>query len=273
MSGWVRLWYDMPTDPKWRTIARKSGQPLASVIALFTLLMVNAGENTDERGTLRGWDSEDAAAALDMDVEAVCAIIDAMQGKVLDGEKLTGWERRQPKRDDNSLDRVRAYRERKREEAFSSQRTETLGNDDVTQRNAPVTQRNAPEAEAEEEKEYTPPTPPPGGEKRKRKRTSDEPLAYTPDFEAWWLIYPRKVGKAVAFEAYGNAVKRAGAGGIKALMEGAKAYRAHVAGKEESYIAHPTTWLNRNGWEDEYGAAARGLLPHQFGRDRLGVGG
>ncbi len=26
MSNWVRLWDDMPTDPKWRLIARKSGQ-------------------------------------------------------------------------------------------------------------------------------------------------------------------------------------------------------------------------------------------------------
>ena len=30
----------------------------------FNLIMVNASANADERGTLRNWDSEDAAAAL-----------------------------------------------------------------------------------------------------------------------------------------------------------------------------------------------------------------
>ena len=75
----------MPTDPKWRTIARKSGQPLPCVIALFNLIMVNASANADERGTLRNWDSEDAAAALDMEPDDVSAIITAMQGKVLMG--------------------------------------------------------------------------------------------------------------------------------------------------------------------------------------------
>ena len=61
---WLRLWHDMPTDPKWRTIARVSGQPLACVIALFNLVLVNASSNSNERGTLLGWSDEDAASAV-----------------------------------------------------------------------------------------------------------------------------------------------------------------------------------------------------------------
>lgn len=95
MTDWVRLWHDMPTDPKWRVISRKSGQRVGDVIAVFTLIMTNASNNADERGTLRNWDDEDAAAALDLDTEAVSAILAAMQGKVLDGARLTGWEKRQ----------------------------------------------------------------------------------------------------------------------------------------------------------------------------------
>ena len=111
---WLRLWHDMPTDPKWRTIARASGQPLACVIALFNLVMVNASSNADFRGTLSGWVDEDAASALDMEPEAVRAIMDAMQGRVLDGERLAGWERRQPKREDaNGSNRVAEHRKRK----------------------------------------------------------------------------------------------------------------------------------------------------------------
>ena len=35
------------------------------------------------------------------------------------------------------------------------------------------------------------------------------------------------------------------------LIDGARAYAASVAGKEQKYIAHPTTWLNQGRWEDE----------------------
>lgn len=138
MTDWVRLWHDMPTDPKWRVIARKSGQPLVCVIALFNLLMVNASNNADDRGALRNWDDEDAAAALDMEPEAVAAIVAAMQGKVLEGQRLTGWEKRQPKREDGTAaKRKEAWKER---EAGKRNATERTG-----------TRRNAPETETETE--------------------------------------------------------------------------------------------------------------------------
>lgn len=145
MTDWVRLWHDMPTDPKWRTIARKSGQRVGDVIAVFNFLMVNASGNAVKRGTLSGFDIEDVATALDLSDADVEAIIAAMQGKVLDGDELTGWERRQPKREDNSAERVKAYRDRKKSEPNASERTETQVN--VVKRI--VTQRNAPETETE----------------------------------------------------------------------------------------------------------------------------
>lgn len=95
MSGWVRLWHDMPTDPKWRTIARKSGQPISAVIAVFTMMMVNASANTEERGTIKGFEPDDVASALDIEPEDVAAILAAMQGKVIDGGRLSGWTKRQ----------------------------------------------------------------------------------------------------------------------------------------------------------------------------------
>lgn len=118
MSHWVRLWEDMPTDPKWRVIARRSGRPIAEVLSVFCFMLTNAG-GSRERGTLDGWNDEDVGAALDMEPEHVAAIRDAMQGKTLDGGRLTGWERRQPKRerdDDKSTERVQAFRERQRHE-------------------------------------------------------------------------------------------------------------------------------------------------------------
>ena len=270
MTDWVRLWHDMPTDPKWRTIARKSGQPLPCVISLFTLLMVNASANSEERGTLRNWDTEDAAAALDMEPEAVAAILGAMEGKVIEGERLTGWERRQPKREDTSAERVRAFRERKRTLGNTSGHNETHGNAGVTQCNAPET-----ETETDTDTDKTPLTPLPGGESEKPAKKSRQkgPLVYTPEFEAWWSVYPRKEAKGAAQEAYERAKQRIGSGAVEKLITGAAAYRKKVAGKEEQYIAHPTTWLNQARWDDEPGDVKSGLLPHQIGRNQFGVGG
>jgi hypothetical protein len=93
-NQWLRLWHDMPNDPKWRTIARISKQPLVLVKAIYLHLLVDASTSPD-RGTARMC-AEDLGSALDADDAAVQAVLDAMQGRVLDCMKLTGWEQRQP---------------------------------------------------------------------------------------------------------------------------------------------------------------------------------
>ena len=154
-ESWVRLWSGMTTDPKWQTVARKSGQPRSLVIALFTHLMLEAND-ADERGSLADVDVEDVASALDCDEEAVVAILEAMEGRVIEDGFLSGWDRRQPVREDSgnpqtgalsSTERSRLHREKKRLETQCNAR-----NDDATR-------CNAPEAEAEAEADI-PPTPP-----------------------------------------------------------------------------------------------------------------
>ena len=159
MTDWVRLWHDMPTDPKWRVIARKSGQPLPCVIALFTLMMTTASA-ADDRGSLSSLNIEDAAAALDMDEDQIAAILGAMDGRVISDGRLSGWERRQPKREDDSAQRVREFRKRNAEKTL-----ETKGNN----RKRNVTQRNAPDTE--EIREDNTPLPPLGDEPSIEDRT------------------------------------------------------------------------------------------------------
>jgi hypothetical protein len=102
----------MPNDPKWRTIARAAKQTIPVVLAVYVHLLTIASGAVD-RGTLVNVNSEDLASALDVDSEAVDAILEAMQGRVLDGDKLSGWEKRQTNREDSSTERVKRYRERK----------------------------------------------------------------------------------------------------------------------------------------------------------------
>jgi len=119
-NSWLRLWHEMPNDPKWRTIARISKEPIPSVLAIYVHLLVEASQST-VRGEVKA-SPEDLSSALGIEPESVAAIIEAMQGRVLEGNKLTGWDKRQPAREDNSYDRVKRFREKKR---------------DVTQGNAP----------------------------------------------------------------------------------------------------------------------------------------
>lgn len=127
MTRWARLWSDMPTDPKWRVIAKRSGRSISEVMAAFNFMLANAcerSERDDERGELHNWSDEDVAAALDLEAADIAAIRDAMQGKVLDGDKLIGWEKRQPKREDGSSERAKQWRERKRTQANAEKRSD-----------------------------------------------------------------------------------------------------------------------------------------------------
>lgn len=70
------------------------------------------------------------------------------------------------------------------------------------------------------------------------------------EFESFWSKYPRKVGKPPALRAYIKALKRATAPQILAgLMK-------HIGCEQWTkdkghFIPHASTWLNRDGWDDE----------------------
>lgn len=125
MNLWVRLWLDMPTDPKWRVIAKRAGRSISEVMSVYVFMLANAGERNEhdsERGELSRWSDEDVAAALDVETSVVTTIREAMQGKTLDGTKLTGWKKRQPKREDSSAERAKEWRERKRTQTNAGKR-------------------------------------------------------------------------------------------------------------------------------------------------------
>ena len=128
----------MPNDPKWRTIARASKQSISSVIAVYVHILVIAS-NATERGRTHGVCSEDIASALDLECEQVDQIIAAMQGRVLDGDVMSGWAKRQVDREDGAAERAKAWREAQKQKKTGKQ------NALQTQPNALQTQPNAPE--------------------------------------------------------------------------------------------------------------------------------
>ena len=67
-------------------------------------------------------------------------------------------------------------------------------------------------------------------------------------FERFWEIYPRKVGKKHAKDKFTSATKRADA---ETIIAGAQRFASDPNLPETQFVPHPSTWLNRDGWEDE----------------------
>jgi hypothetical protein len=107
-NSWLRLWHDLPDDPKWRTIAHIANEPIATVQAVYLRLLVSASQ-AEPRGEAH-INPVVTASALDIEADSIIRILEAMQGLVMDGDHLTGWERRQPSREDSSSERTKNWR-------------------------------------------------------------------------------------------------------------------------------------------------------------------
>ena len=160
---WFRSWHGAPTDNKFLAVARRAQVSPGMVSAVFWALLDYASQ-ADERGSIDGFDVESYAIWAGWEETEVAAVIAAMQAKeMVTGSRLTNWEKRQPRREENSTPRVKAFRERQALQDTVTQtaqmkRNETHGNAD----GADETHGNAPESESEsEEMMGVAPTAPP----------------------------------------------------------------------------------------------------------------
>ena len=149
-NQWLRLWHDMPTDPKWRTISKASGQRIGDVMAVYVHILVCAS-NASERGRTQSFNSEDVASALDLETEQVDQIVSAMQGRVLDDDMVRGWEKRQVSREDGSAERAKAWRE--------ARKAAVERNSNAGERNSNAGERKrTPDTDTDTDKEDTSPS-------------------------------------------------------------------------------------------------------------------
>lgn len=156
-----------------------------------------------------------------------------------DGWVFRGWKDFQPAKAQveadrrATADRVAAWRERRRNGGSNAPRnavTSTVSNGSGTP---------AP----------TRPDPTRTTEKNTSSPAARATVRATPGaFESFWEAFPRKVGKDKARPAFERAARAAGA---EVIILGAKRLAADPNLPERQFIPHPTTWLNRGGWEDE----------------------
>lgn len=79
-------------------------------------------------------------------------------------------------------------------------------------------------------------------EKKEREETRANALA--PSFEAFWTIFPNKVGKRDAEKAFAKAIKRAA---VETIMAGLRGY---VGKTDDRPWCNPSTFLNQDRWND-----------------------
>ena len=89
------------------------------------------------------------------------------------------------------------------------------------------------------------------GEKGRRGEGEKVSASATPspsDFDAFWSLYPKKVGgKIDAHKAFTKAVKAAG---LDVVMAGLTRYANDINLPDRQFIPNPCTWLNGGRWDD-----------------------
>ena len=76
------------------------------------------------------------------------------------------------------------------------------------------------------------------------------------EFEKFWELYPRKVGKGAARTAYERATKKEQPFNIYQALQNQEPY---LKNQEKKYIPHPTTWLNQERWGDSLEDLKKGM--------------
>ena len=82
----------------------------------------------------------------------------------------------------------------------------------------------------------------------KQNRSSGKPDG---EFDRFWSLYPRKVGKGQARTAWGTAIRRKAS--VADILQGLRRANQRWAddGTEGQFIPHPATWLNGERWADD----------------------
>lgn len=111
---WWRSWHGAPTDHKWSVIASKSKVKTGVVAAIAWALMDYASQNKD-RGSINKFDIETYSIYSGFSEQQIIRVIEAMTEKgMIENGVFVNWEKRQPKREDDSYDRVTKHRTMKR---------------------------------------------------------------------------------------------------------------------------------------------------------------
>jgi hypothetical protein len=96
----------------------------------------------------------------------------------------------------------------------------------------------------------------------KSEKPAHSPKGTQTDFERFWTVYPRKVGKGAAKLRFDAALRHAD---IASLLAGVERYVANKPAHQD--WCHPATWLHQQRWLDEERVGqGEGAVVKQFER-------
>lgn len=311
MMDWFRHYHGCAFDPKWRTIARRTGQTIERVTFVWDTLMEYASGNNRDRGSVHGWSAEIVADHLMCEVQAIERVRDEIErmGCIEDG-RLAAWERRQPA-DPTAAERMRRYRERQKDQANQEVAkgcdTPDTGNDTGTDtgigngrdgeldrivrndnRNDRNQQRNERNVTALSEQTRTDKiiTDSPAcagegaaadaagvGSDRAKPKSPTSKIEPSVEFEEFYAAYPRKVGKPAAAEKYRQARKRGATHAEIMIGLNAAITNWELKRTELQYVPHPATWLNHQRWKDHEPPPRRTGADYRFDPKRASIPG
>ena len=259
MSRWFRHYAGMARDEKLVRAALRSKQPIERVVWVWAAILESAAEIDDDgRYELDAAEVAYFLRADQADIDAVLNSLEAL-GRISLG-RVAKWGERQFQ-SDRSSERVRAYRDRKRQSVDGI----SLGNEPADVSETPVKRfRNSPETDTETERKRPEPSVP---------RASAEPNAPISDFpsqsfDAFWNAYPNRKGKDAARKSF-DRVRRGGEVTFDALMAAIDAYKRFKPPDRE--WCHPATWLNQGRWNDDWTTESTRRLPQQPPARRSGA--
>jgi len=85
-------------------------------------------------------------------------------------------------------------------------------------------------------------------QKPEARSQKENDISLESEFAGWYAAYPRHVGRGQAEKAYRTARRKADAA---TLLAGAERFSASCRGKDQTFIPHPSTWLNGERWLDD----------------------
>jgi hypothetical protein len=270
---WLRWYHGCVTDPKFPLIARRSGQNVASVLAVWCAMLERASQAQD-RGSVEGFDCESFDALFGLNDGACQSIVAALESKgmIVDG-RIAKWEERQGK-DETATERKRLQRER---EKLSQEKAELEAlkaschgmSRDVTDGHAMSLRRD----EIREEKNInTPPIAKPpcarvdaplpeeeggGGDfcaGRDGPRKTDCPSKGNPEwpaFQSCYGVYPVKQGMEEAWREWMRLKQNGTLGPAYAIRDAILRLSAEDSRWKRGKVPKMAKWLNGKGWEDE----------------------
>ena len=113
----------------------------------------------------------------------------------------------------------------------------------------------SPPTDTSDQGVLTPQSPPADTAGNLTRTTQLEPEELEPlnninaQFDEFWAAYPRKKGKGQARKAFEKALEKTD---LVTILAGVASYVANEDLSNPQFVAHPSTWLNGERWDDEH---------------------